>query len=193
MDSEKEYDPSLEFDAFTAGVEDGGIRSSSTIAIIVCYIVCNIEENITAKNIVDALVEGKLANYFEVTNAISKMIKKGNITEDENGCLGATPKCRFSVEIVENDLPLSVREKSVELVRKLAALEVNKKENKVSIEPYGDKYKITLHVSDVDSDFMTLSLYVPTQAQAEVIKNKFVLNPAAVYEGLINSIFDNEE
>lgn len=193
MDTEKEYDPSLEFDAFTAGIEDGGLRSSSTIAIIICYIVASVEENITAKNIVDALVEGNLANYFEVTNAISKMIKKGNIIEDSNGYLSATDKCKFSVEIVENDLPLSVRRKSVELVRKLAVLEINKKENKVSIEKADGKYKITLHVSDIGSDFMSLSLYVPTEAQAEVIKNKFIANPARVYENLMNSIFSNEE
>ncbi len=193
MDKEKEYNPSLEFDAFTAGVEDGGIRSSSTVAMIVCYIVSSLEEKITAKIIVDALVDGKLANYFEVTNAVSKMIKNGNLIEDENGILTATPKCKFAIEIVENDLPLSVREKSVELVKKLAALEVNKKENKVSIAAENNGYKVTLHVSDVDSDFMTLSLYVPTEAQAEVIKNKFLINPAKVYENLIESIFDNEE
>ena len=71
---EKEYNPALQFDAFTAGIEDGGLRSSSSIAILACYIIARSEEKLTKKNVVDALVEGKIANYFEITSAISKMI-----------------------------------------------------------------------------------------------------------------------
>ncbi len=189
-DDIKEYDPSLDFDAFTAGVEDGGIRSSSTLAMIICYIVATLDGKVTSKVIVDALVEGQLANYFETTNAISKMIKKENIVEDENGYLTATPKCRFSVDIVENDLPLSIRERSIELVTKLNAFEINKKENKVTISPAENGFTVSLHVSDIDRDFMVLNLFVPTQAQAEIIKQKFLENPAGVYKNLIDYMFD---
>lgn len=185
----KEFNPVLQFDAFTAGVEDGGLRSSSSITIIVCYILANCKEKITAQNIIDALVEGKIANYFEVSNAISKMIKKGHIIENENGTLSITADCRFLVDIVENDLPITIREKSIEMVSKLAAMEINKKENKVSIEKTESGYKVTLHVSDIDSDFMVLTLNVPTEAQAVVIKDKFQQKPAEVYENLMNSIF----
>ena len=63
---EKEYNPALQFDAFTAGIEDGGLRSSSSIAILACYIIARSEEKLTKKNVVDALVEGKIANYFDI-------------------------------------------------------------------------------------------------------------------------------
>jgi len=187
---EKEFNPALQFDAFTAGVEDGGLRSSSSITIIACYILSNYDGKITAKNITDALVEGKIANYFEISNAISKMIKTGHFTEDENGYLHISDNCRYSVDLVENDLPLTIREKSVELVSKILTYEINKKENRADVEKDGDKFKVTLHVSDKESDYMTLSLYVPTEAQAQVIKEKFQEHPAQVYENLINSIFE---
>ncbi len=186
---DKEFNPALQFDAFTAGVEDGGLRSSSSITIIVCYILANCQEKITAQNIIDALVDGKIANYFEVSNAISKMIKKGHILENKDSTLKITADCRFLVDIVENDLPLTIREKSIELVNKLAVNEINKKENKVSIEKTAKGYSVTLHVSDIDSDFMVLTLNVPSEAQAVVIKEKFQQSPAAVYENLMNSIF----
>ena len=51
---EKEYNPALQFDAFTAGIEDGGLRSSSSIAILACYIIARSEEKLTKKNVVDA-------------------------------------------------------------------------------------------------------------------------------------------
>ncbi len=187
---DKEFNPALQFDAFTAGIEDGGLRSSSSITIIVCYILANCQEKITAQNIIDALVDGKIANYFEVSNAISKMIKKGHIVENDDDTLKITADCGFLIDIVENDLPLTIREKSIELVRKLAAVEVNKKENKVTIEKKDNAYLITLHVSDIDTDFMVLTLTVPTEAQAQVIKEKFQQKPAEVYENLMNSIFN---
>lgn len=187
--TDNEFNPALQFDAFTAGVDDGGLRSSSSITIVVCYILANCQKKITAQNIIDALVTGKIANYFEVSNAISKMIKKGHIVENEDGTLSVTADCRFLVDIVENDLPLTVREKSIEMVNRLAAVEINKKENKVSIEKTKSGYKVTLHVSDIDSDFMVLTLNVPTEAQAVVIKEKFLQDPAGVYENLMNSIF----
>lgn len=186
---EKEFNPAMQFDAFTAGIEEGGLRSSSSISIIVCYILANCNEKITAQNIIDALVDGKIANYFEISNAIAKMQNKGYIKENDDGTLGITADCQFLVELVENDLPITIRERSIELVRRLAALEVNKKENKVTIEKDNEKFKITLHVSDIDSDFMELKLYVPTEAQAVLIKERFEENPARVYENLINSIF----
>ena len=86
---EKEYNPALQFDAFTAGIEDGGLRSSSSIAILACYIIARSEEKLTKKNVVDALVEGKIANYFEITSAISKMIKTDNLVEGEDGYLSS--------------------------------------------------------------------------------------------------------
>ncbi len=186
---EKEYNPAMDFDAFTAGIEDGGLRSSSTITILVCYILANCSEKITAQTIINALVNGKIVNYFEASNAISKMLKKAHFIEDENGYLTITKDCRFAVDIVEKDLPITIREKSIELVRKLAAEEVNKKENKVEIEETKNGFDVILHVSDIDKDFMVLKLSVPTIAQAELIRDKFCENPAKIYENLMNSLF----
>ena len=127
---EKEYNPALQFDAFTAGIEDGGLRSSSSIAILACYIIARSKEKLTAKNVVDALVEGKIANYFEISSAISKMIKTNNLVENEDGHLSITEKCAFNVEMLENDLPITIREKAVELAAKTARLELYKKKIK---------------------------------------------------------------
>ena len=187
---DKEYNPVLDFDAFTAGIEDGGLRSSSAISILVCYILANCEKKITAQNIIDAIVDGKIANYFEVSNAISKMIKKGHFKENENGKLEIRKDCKINDDIDKKDLPITIREKSIEMVRRLAEREINKKENKVEIIPENGYFKITMHVSDIDKDFMVLSLNVPTMAQAELIRDKFQQNPTEIYQNLINSIFN---
>ncbi|MCD7796304.1 MAG: DUF4364 family protein [Clostridiales bacterium] len=194
MDNEdKGYNPTMQFDAFTAGIEEGGLRSTASITIISCYILAHCDEKITAKNIIESLVEGKIANYFEISDAVSKMIKTGHFTEDEDGYLHISDECRYSVSLVENDLPLTIREKSIELVRKTAKHEIYKKENRVEIEKADKQYKVTMHVSDKDADFMELSLYVPSEVQAQVIKEKFQTHPAEVYEALIDAIFSQED
>ncbi len=169
-----------------------GFAQASSIAILACYIIARSKEKLTAKNVVDALVEGKIANYFEISSAISKMIKTNNLVENEDGHLSITEKCAFNVEMLENDLPITIREKAVELAAKTARLELYKKENKATVEKDGNRYKVTLHVSDKDCDFMVLSLYFPSEAQAQVVKEKFQTHPGEVYENLINSIFANE-
>ena len=116
------------------------------------------------------------------------MIKTNNLVENEDGHLSITEKCAFNVEMLENDLPITIREKAVELAAKTARLELYKKENKATVEKDGNRYKVTLHVSDKDCDFMVLSLYFPSEAQAQVVKEKFQTHPG----DLINSIFANE-
>lgn len=40
------------------------------------------------------------------------MIKTDNLVEGEDGYLSVTSKCAFNVEMLENDLPITIREKS---------------------------------------------------------------------------------
>ncbi len=188
-----ETDPRLRFDAFTGGIQNGGLRSISSINIMVCYLVAKFPNKITAKIIADGLCEGMIANYFETTDAISKLKNNNVVLENEDGTLHLTRANEEAVDLVEKDLPLSVREKGIHVCQKLIAKTNFKKENKVDITKIENGYNITLRVSDNDSDFMVLTLYAASRTQAEVIKEKFISNPIHVYQNLIDSIFENED
>lgn len=183
-------DRNLVFDAFTYGIEDGGLRSQSEINMIICYVLTNAEAKLSKKVVCDTMTEGGIANYFETTSAVSKLIKNGIILEDENGYLIATKECQRATDIVEKDLPLSVREKSIKLSTKLAVSEMYRKENKVEIVEEKGSYSVTLHVTDKDKDYMVLKLNVPTITQAETVKEKFLADPVKIYDNLISSIFE---
>ena len=135
---------------------------------------------------VEDFIQNKAIEFARQRIAITFLVFK----ENENGYLEISKDCKFAVDIVEKDLPITIREKSIEMVRKLAEREINKKENKVEIIPENGYFKITMHVSDIDKDFMVLSLNVPTMAQAELIRDKFQQNPTEIYQNLINSIFN---
>ena len=189
--SPNELDPRLWFDAFTAGVKDGGLRSTSTISLLVCYIIANINGKVTAENIIETVNEGMIANHFEITNAISKLKKSGVIAENEDGALTLHNIGYANIELVEKDLPFTIRENSIRICQKIIAKEKYQRENKTEITKVDNGYDVTLHISDKDIDFLTLTLHTNSVEQAELIKDKFITDPIKVYDTLIDAIFSN--
>lgn len=179
----------LNFDAYTYGIEPGGLRSKSDINAIICYAVAKSKVKLTIKNICDTMVEGGIANYFEVMDAFSRLLKNEIITEDEKGFLIPSHHCEQLLEIVERDLPLTIREKSINIATRLAAKEIYTKENRVDIEKSEIGFNVTMHITDKGQDFMVLTLNVPSMEQAEIIKDKFLDDPVKVYDNLVNSLF----
>ena len=66
---EKEYNPAMQFDAFTGGIEEGGLRSSSSISLLACYIIAKSKERLTAKikeTLADNIDESVLATELVI-------------------------------------------------------------------------------------------------------------------------------
>ncbi len=183
----------LNFDALTYGISEGGLRSTLEINLLICYVVVNSKERLTDKVLTDTLVEGEIANYFETVNALEKLKSKGLIIENENDFLSPGKNCESLMELVENDLPYTIRKKSIELSAKLAVKEIYREENDVEIKKDGSEYSVTMHIKDMGKDFMTLTLNLPTSAQAEMVKEQFYSNPVKIYNNLIHSLFEQEE
>lgn len=187
-------DPALRFDAFMGGVKDGGLRSVSSISIMVCYIVANMNGLVTAEVITRAMDEGMLANHFEVASAISKLIENKTIIEAEDGALSLNTDIKASIDLVEKDLPLTVREQSMHLVQKIIAKETYKRENEVIIIKNSDgTYTVKMTIAYGGKSYLDLSLYAPTIEQANSIKERFITSPVKVYDTVIEAIFANEE
>lgn len=177
-----------DFDALTAGIEPGGLRSKADINTIICYMVAKSKVRLTQNAVCETLVEGAIANYFEIMDAFSRIFRDKIITEDEDGFLVPSARCTDLIEYVEKDLPYTIREKSIKMSAKIAAKEIYTKENKVEIEEAESGFDITLHISDIDYDFMVIKLNVPSIEEAEIIKDKFLDDPAKIYNSLINAL-----
>lgn len=182
----------LRFDALASGIADGGLRSTLEINLLICYITVNSRGRLTEKVIADTMTRGEIANYFETVNAIKKLEQKGMIVADENGYLHPGDGCKNLIELVENDLPYTIRKKSIEISRKLAVREAFEKENKVDIEKHKDYYSVTMHLADGDKEFMALTLNLPTAAQAETVKDCYYNNPVEIYNTVIDALFGAE-
>ena len=189
--TEKIIEPKMRFDAFMANVKDGGLRSVSSIYMLVCYIVANMNKRVSAATIIEAVNDAMIANYFEISDAVNKLIKAGTINEGDDKMLYMDEQDVKEIALIEKDLPLTIRQRSIKACQKVIARESYKRENKVICEQVDGGYKVHLKVSDNTTDFMNLELFAVTDTQAELIKDKFISDPAAVYETLIDAIFNN--
>lgn len=187
-----ETNPKMRFDAYMYNVKDGGLRSVSSIHLLICYIVANMNGKVSQETILQAIDQEMIANRFEVSDAMTKLIKAGTIAIDERDMLVITSDDVDSIELIEKDLPFSIRQKSIKACQKIIAKEQYKRENKVDIEKNDNGYTVKLTISDNECDFMKLDLYAATDDQASMIKDKFLENPTIIYEKLIDYLFENE-
>lgn len=192
LEKEDMTDPKLKFDAFTANVKNGGLRSISSITMLVCYIVANLNNKVKADTITLALSESMLANHFEVSDSISKLLKAGTIKQNEDMTLYMDDTEIDEIDLIEKDLPFTVRQNSIKACQKIIAKETFKRENTADIIKTDNGYKVILSVSDNEIDFLRLELFAVSITQAEIIREKFISNPVKVYDTLIESIFNNE-
>ena len=185
----------MKYDAFTAGIEPGGLRSRNEIRILVCYLVTSVPGPLSENDLVDIIVENGLANYFEVTDAIAEMEQKGNIVlAGENPrTYTAGESARIISKQLDFALPPAVREKALCAAINLLDRARREKENTVDIVPEKHGFRVTCHVSGGEEDLMSFSLSVPDAAQAEIVRKNFQRSPETVYRMLLALVTGNRD
>ena len=106
----------MEQQAFSEGIAPGGLREQTEIKLLVCYLLKSLDRPLSRVQINEILQEYPIANYFEVNQAMSDLVKSGNLIselcgEDETMTLSA--RARFDVAAIEKSLPRAIREKAV--------------------------------------------------------------------------------
>jgi hypothetical protein len=76
------------YDAFTAGIEPGGLRTKNEIRILICYLLDSVDVPLKKDDIIEIMQANGLANYFEVADAIAEMCQKGILCyENDNSSI----------------------------------------------------------------------------------------------------------
>lgn len=182
----------MEYDAFDAGIELGGLRNRDDIRLLVCYLLKSIDAPMTRQMLNDAMQEDGLANYFEVGQAIEELLKTGNITADiadDEEVLSVTDKGREAAELLQTSLPKTVREKAVNSAIRLTTRAKIERENKIEVKKEENGgYNITFTLFDRDTELMKLSIFVADSLQLEQVKQNFIDDPVKVYSTIITSL-----
>lgn len=182
----------MQYDAFDAGIELGGLRNRDDIRLLICYLLKSVEAPMTRQMLNEAMQEDGLANYFEVGQAIEELLKTGNITADifeDEEVISVTPKGREAAELLQTSLPKTVREKAVNSAIRLTTRAKIERENKIEVrKEENGGYTITFTLFDRDTELMKLSVYVVDSLQLEQVKKNFIDDPVKVYSTIITSL-----
>lgn len=178
----------MQFDAFSAGVEPGGLRNRSDIRLLLCYLLNSVDMPLSRSMILSVIQDSGLANYFEAAAALEELRESGSLTIAENS---DDPTYRIAeqgamvAETLAEQLPVSVREKSVSAALSLLSRTKREQENKVVFRKLEKGLLVQCHISDGDSDMMAIELRVPDLLQAELVKKRFQSDPSAFYTAVL--------
>lgn len=183
------------FDAFTGGVEPGGLRTQNEIRILICYLLSSVNAPLSKNDILNIVQDNGLANYFEVTDALSELAEHGHVifSGENNEICTVSETAKLIAKQLDTALPHSVRDKAVAAAINLLAKAKRERENKVEIQKDERGYRVSCHISGGNMDLMNFTLHVPDQFQAQMVKEQFHNSPETVYRMLLALVTGNRD
>ena len=181
----------LEYDAFDEGIEPGGLRSRNEIKVLVCYLLKSIEQPISKQLINEILQENSLANYFEINQAVSDLVRAGSLEEaaqEGDTVYRVTDQGRSAAQTLEVNLPRSVREKAVNAAIRLRTRAKREQENRIDIEKLENGYHVTFTIYDSTDELLKLTIFVADSMQVETVRKNFLNDPVKLYSNIIASL-----
>lgn len=181
----------LEYDAFDEGIEPGGLRSRNEIKVLICYLLKSIDQPISKQLINESLQENSLANYFEINQAVSDLVKAGSLEEaaEEDGPVySVTEQGRSAAQTLEVNLPRAVREKAVNAAIRLLTRAKREQENRIDIEKLENGYHVTFTIYDSTDELLKLTIFVADSMQVETVRKHFLDDPVKLYSNIIASL-----
>ncbi len=176
----------MDHDAFTDGVEPGGLLNSQEIRVLVCYMLSGVDEPMTRQTVVEIIFAEGMANFFETEAAIDELIRLGNLIEAEDGRLSLTKAGRDAAATLSTRIPFTLRERSVEAAIRLLTRQRRERENRVEITPLAEGgVSVTCSIDRTDHPMMSVTLRVADDYQAKLIRERFLDDPVTVYRLLI--------
>ncbi len=180
----------MEYEAFSGGVEPGGLRTTYEINILICYLLKTVDAQFTKAQLTEILQRDGLVNYFELANSLNELVKLGQVTVTKNDagedCYGITELGALACSTIERTVSVAVREKAVKAALRLMKKVERERKNKAEITKVDDGYIVTMRILDYGSDLMELKLFLPDANQAALVKRQFMNDPQLLYKGVLS-------
>ena len=187
----------MDRNALTADVRPGGLTEGLEIKILICYLLHHIHRGMSFAEINEVFRSKGIANYFEYSQEISRLLHSGHIVSKKeiDGVerfyitdLGIKTSTMF-----EKDVPVAIRETTLKAAQDYYLRQRIERDNEVRVEQVSDGYNITLRITDIGSDLMSLTLFVPKESDCDQIREHFYNDPAFLYRGIIAMLTGDED
>ena len=134
-------------DAFSAGVEPGGLYTSQEIKILICYMLLGVGEPMERQMVTELIAGNGMANFFETAAAVDELARQGHLTEKE-GRISLTETGRQVGDTLAGMIPYTLRERSVKAALQLLTRIRREQENTVELEKLDHGYRVTCTIQD---------------------------------------------
>ncbi len=186
----------MDYDAFTGGIEPGGLRNKSEICILICYLLYATGRPLSKDDIVSVISDNGLANYFETNDAICDLLNAGNITpsDEDKNLFVLSGRGEMIARQLDTTLPFTARDKAVSACISLLTKQKLQKENPVKVEKLDNGgYNVSFSITDGNISLMSFTVFMPDCAQVELIKRSFYNDPQYIYTVLLAALTENRE
>ena len=170
-------------DAFTAGVEPGGLNNSQEIRILLCYMLDTVGQPMNRDDVTEIILAGGMANYFDTEDAIEELIRLQHLAQADRKIATTVTGAQIG-QSLKVRVPYTLRQRSVEAALKLLKRYEVQRDNKVDIRKLEEGgYAVTCAVQDRGRDLLSVTLRVADNLQAEQIKEHFLADPSLLFRG----------
>ena len=180
--------------AMRDGVAPGGLFTKENIRIMVCYLLKQLNAEISQSEFAEILTDTELANYFEISDALV-FLEKGAVVSvrEENGEAFYTlnESGKKVAETLFTELPRSARDKAYNAGAALLARHRMRSctDARISRADDGDGCHVTMTVYDDNKTVMLqTTLFVGDYMQADMIATRFQTNPGELYSAVIDAL-----
>ena len=180
----------MEKNASGAGVSLGGLFSTSEIKILICYILNAIDEPIPVDMVANVLHYEGIANAFEVSDAVVSLSSSGQIkaTDESEQIYEITNSGRDTANTLKSSLSSVVKERAYLAVMKMFAKYKNAKDNHFEITHEDGATYLSCSAIDGGKPFITVKLLITDEDQGNIIRERFLENPSAIYSKIIEML-----
>lgn len=180
-------------DAFTAGTVPGGLNSTTDINMLICVVMYRTSP-LHRDDILEAVTCTGSANYFETADALSELEQKGNASCDIYGYYTLTDAGRGICEMLESDLPLTIREKVISEAVRLADFRKKSVTNKINVEPLdAGGYRLSGKILDSKGNpNFEVKIILPTKESADKAGNKFITDAESLERSVIEFLMNEK-
>ena len=173
----------MEQNFFTEGVRPGSVTTPEQVQMLLCYIFREADRPVTLAQVNEVLQRQSLVNYFEFVEAAKLLIRMGHLQPQQDGSYVLSEEGRALSDTFRDKLPPAVRQRAQCALDDMLTLLRRQRENKVQINQVGDGWQITLTITDIGSDLMSLTLFLPTEEECGQVRRRFLNDPMLLYKG----------
>lgn len=178
-----------------AAMAVGFIKSPLEIMELILFILARVDGPIDLGQLTDLALCDEGVDYFQFTDALSRLESTGHLLRQENGDMLITEKGRTNGKTTESELPYSVR---VRCERNIAALNRQLQRARLvrtSTVPRedGSGYTAVMILDDESGNVMRLEMLAPDRTQAELLCRQYTQSPERLYNLILSQLLENAE